>query len=101
MWLVVFCLPLHENQEKTKRVESSLVPRLDEGSNPSSSTMVIKKALYEVPFLLLSYFIVGELVLVEFVAVVDVAAIDDYFFFHYLAEYREVGESEFTPLGYE
>ena len=38
MWLVVFCLPLLENQEKTKRVESSLVPRLDEGSNPSSST---------------------------------------------------------------
>ena len=38
MWLVAFCLPLHENQVKAKHVESSLVPRLDEGSNPSSST---------------------------------------------------------------
>ena len=27
-----------ENQNKAKHVESELVPRLDEGSNPSSST---------------------------------------------------------------
>ena len=31
-------LPQLENQLETKHVESSLVPRLDEGSNPSSST---------------------------------------------------------------
>lgn len=38
MALVVTCLCHHENQEATKHVESSLVPRLDEGSSPSSST---------------------------------------------------------------
>ena len=37
--LVVSCLFQLENQEETKHVESSLVPRLDEGSSPSSSTM--------------------------------------------------------------
>jgi len=31
-------LPAVENQAKTKHVETLLVPRLDEGSNPSSST---------------------------------------------------------------
>ena len=31
-------LPKVENQVTTKHVESLLVPRLDEGSNPSSST---------------------------------------------------------------
>ena len=36
--LVVSCLFQLENQEETKHVESSLVPRLDEGSSPSSST---------------------------------------------------------------
>ena len=36
--LVVSCLCQHENQIETKHVESLLVPRLDEGSNPSSST---------------------------------------------------------------
>ena len=40
MRLVVFGLPRHENQVKTKHVESSLIPRLDEGSSPSSSTQV-------------------------------------------------------------
>lgn len=30
--------PLHENQPETTHVESTLIPRLDEGSNPSSST---------------------------------------------------------------
>ena len=39
LWLVVFSLLQHENQVKTKHVESALVPRLDEGSTPSSSTM--------------------------------------------------------------
>ena len=38
LWLVVFSLLQHENQVKTKHVESALVPRLDEGSTPSSST---------------------------------------------------------------
>lgn len=36
--MAVFSLPPHEKQLKTKHVESSLVPRLDEGSSPSSST---------------------------------------------------------------
>ena len=40
MRLVVFGLPHHENQVKTKHVESSLIPRLDEGSSPSSSTIM-------------------------------------------------------------
>ena len=38
MALVVTCLCRHKNQVATKHVESSLVPRLDEGSSPSSST---------------------------------------------------------------
>ncbi len=38
MRLVVLILPHYENQVKTKHVESSLVPRLDEGSSPSIST---------------------------------------------------------------
>jgi len=36
--LVVSILLSDENQVETKHVESSLVPRLDEGSNPSIST---------------------------------------------------------------
>lgn len=32
-----------ENQNETKHVESELVPRLDEGSNPSSSTLWQKR----------------------------------------------------------
>ena len=31
-------LPWHENQAETTHVESLLIPRLDEGSIPSSST---------------------------------------------------------------
>lgn len=31
-------LSVPDNQSEDKHVESSLVPRLDEGSNPSSST---------------------------------------------------------------
>ena len=100
MGLAVFCLPHHENQEKTKRVESSLVPRLDEGSNPSSSTMVTKKALEKVPFLCLSYFVISEFVLVEFVAVIDVATVDYNFVFHNFAEDCKVGETELAPFGY-
>ena len=42
MRLVVYGLPHHENKAKTKHVESTLVPRLDEGSNPSSSTMYFR-----------------------------------------------------------
>ena len=38
MPLAVFRLRHHENQWKNKHVESTLVPRLDEGSSPSSST---------------------------------------------------------------
>ena len=42
-------LSVPDNQSEDKHVESSLVPRLDEGSNPSSSTMDKKdeKALEE------------------------------------------------------
>jgi len=36
--LAVSDLRRHENQAETKHVESSLVPRLDEGSSPSIST---------------------------------------------------------------
>ena len=36
--MVVSILLSDENQVETKHVESSLVPRLDEGSNPSIST---------------------------------------------------------------
>ena len=36
--LVALVLQRHENQVKDKHVESTLVPRLDEGSIPSSST---------------------------------------------------------------
>ena len=32
-----------ENQNKAKHVESELVPRLDEGSSPSSSTQMVSK----------------------------------------------------------
>ncbi len=39
MLLVVSGLHHPDNQLETKHVESSLVPRLDEGSNPSSSTV--------------------------------------------------------------
>ena len=38
MPLAVFRLRHHENQWKNKHVESTLVPRLDEGSSPSIST---------------------------------------------------------------
>jgi len=34
-----------ENQSETTHVESSLVPRLDEGSNPSNSTKVVCRSL--------------------------------------------------------
>ncbi len=34
-------LSVPDNQSEDKHVESSLVPRLDEGSNPSSSTIYI------------------------------------------------------------
>lgn len=34
-------LSVPDNQSEDKHVESSLVPRLDEGSNPSSSTVDI------------------------------------------------------------
>lgn len=37
--LGVSTLPADENQQETKHVESTLVPRLDEGSSPSISTM--------------------------------------------------------------
>ena len=40
--MVVSILLPDENQVETKHVESSLVPRLDEGSNPSISTMYIR-----------------------------------------------------------
>ena len=36
-------LSVPDNQSEDKHVESSLVPRLDEGSNPSSSTISIKR----------------------------------------------------------
>ena len=36
---MVLILPAHENQVGNKHVESTLVPRLDEGSSPSISTM--------------------------------------------------------------
>ena len=36
--MVVSCLLHDENQVETKHVETTLVPRLDEGSNPSIST---------------------------------------------------------------
>jgi len=42
---VVSCLSPLENQVETKHVESSLVPRLDEGSSPSSSTKVWWKTM--------------------------------------------------------
>ena len=35
-------LSVPDNQSEDKHVESSLVPRLDEGSNPSSSTMYFR-----------------------------------------------------------
>ena len=38
LWLVASCLPLPYNLNEDKHVESSSVPRLDEGSIPSSST---------------------------------------------------------------
>ena len=36
--MAVSSLWCHENQDETTHVESTLVPRLDEGSSPSSST---------------------------------------------------------------
>lgn len=39
MWLAVFGLPDHEKQSENTHVESTLVPRLDEGSSPSNSTI--------------------------------------------------------------
>ena len=36
---MVSCLSLPYNQVETKHVESTLVPRLDEGSSPSNSTI--------------------------------------------------------------
>lgn len=42
-------LPFPDNQSEDKHVESKLVPRLDEGSNPSISTKALD---YQEPFLL-------------------------------------------------
>lgn len=39
---MVVRLPEHENQAATTHVESSLVPRLDGGSSPPNSTIVLE-----------------------------------------------------------
>lgn len=41
-------LSVPDNQSEDKHVESSLVPRLDEGSNPSSSTKTLKINIFSV-----------------------------------------------------
>lgn len=51
--LVVLGLPLADNQVKTKRVENALVPRLDEGSNPSASTHTKSHLMTGGPFFII------------------------------------------------
>ena len=41
--VVAWVLLLHENEGQDKHVESVWFPRLDEGSNPSSSTFKVVK----------------------------------------------------------